>query len=573
MRRGSVLKVMAIVALAGILPLSAYAWGPTSKRAIVGTGFQVLGQTYSNPFKNVNVDYEQDVIRGALANRDVLGGDVPLGSRAEVVNAIGTQIQLLREARAHGVGSYFAFRMGVLAGLVADVCLPYTFENTVEAQHLLESIQKDIDDRIKGYSYQSRRPRLEIVRNPTAYFSQDNHLHSDARTLIASDYQRGLGYDGFLKQGGQVFFAEAVQAVADVWYTVLAPESDPSSVKPSKSAVTSYLVDQVEYLLKVKKNMKEAERVYDEFAKQGSTSLAAYERIADSFYAFGGKKGRERGVVEWTSALRFSGNERDRILKKLSQHYMAEGNRYFELASTKEAQNDTLQNALGNFTKALEFDQSNQDAANMINSTQVAITERDQRLKLAMETVAAGQSVMKKAEIDMTDGQNERALANFRQAIVVFSQVGDEFKEQETSANEGSEEARHMINRIINKVLDDAQDRIDEGDRLVADNKFDPAMDAYRSVPTVLNVVPDDAPRTQGQQKAKLVELSQNKVKDAEKAKRAFEEAEKARKAAAEAAKNNPAGAARPAAPGAAPAAPAAPALPALPARPNRRQE
>ncbi|MBX7256260.1 MAG: hypothetical protein K1Y02_07845 [Candidatus Hydrogenedentes bacterium] len=552
MGRGSVLKVMAIAAFAGILPLSAYAWGPTSKRAIVGTSFQVLEQSFNNPFKNVNVDYEPDVIRGALANLDVLGGDVPLGSKAEVVNAIGTQIQLLREARKFGAGSYFAFRMGVLAGLVADVCLPYAYENDAASQQTLELIEKDIDEHITGYTYRTRRTRLEYVRNPTLYFTKADELHGDARTLIASDYKRGLGYDGFLKQGGQVFFNDAVQAVSDVWYTVLLPEGDSADIKPSDQALTRYLVDQIEYLLKVKKNVKEAERVYDQFAKQRSTLLGDYERIADAFYATGDKKGRERGVSEWTSALQYSGNERDRILKKLSQHYMSEGNRLFQLASNKDAPNDTLQNALGNFTKALEFDQSNQEAAKMINSTQVAITERDQRLKLAMETVAAGQSVMKKAEIDMTDNQNERALANFRTAIVVFSQVGDEFKEQETSANEGSEEARRMINRIINKVLDEAQDRIDEGDRLVSDNKFDAAVDAYKGVPTVLNVVPDDAPRTQGQQKAKLIELSQNKVKDAETAKRAFEEAEKARKAAAEAAKNAPAGAA--------PAAPARPA-------------
>ncbi|MFA6239362.1 MAG: hypothetical protein WC655_00450 [Candidatus Hydrogenedentales bacterium] len=546
MGRGSVLKVVVVVALLGIIPLSAHAWGPTAKRAIVGTSFQVLAQSYNNPFKNVNVDYEQDVIRGALANRDVLGDNVPLGSSAEVINAIGTQAQLLREARKFGVGSYFAFRMGVLAGLVADVTLPFTFDGDPASRHTLEQMQKDIDDHIKDYHYKSRRTRLEYVRNPTVYFAQSQELFSDALTIIASDYKKGSGYAGFLSKGGQVFFSEAVQAVSDVWYTVLLPEGDAADVKPSAQALTWYLVDQVEYLLKVKKNMKEAEKVYDQFAKQSCTTLAAYERIADSFYAFGDKRGRERGVREWAGALKYSGNERERILKKLSQHYMNEGQRLFEHASTKDAANDTLQNALGNFTKSLEFDQSNKEAATMINNTQVAITERDQRLKLAMETVAAGQSVMKKAEVDMAGEQNERALANFRQAIVVFEQVGDEFKEQQESANEGSAEARRMINRIINKVLDQAQDRLDEGDRLVADNKYDSAIDTYKSVPTVLNVVPEDAPRTQGLQKVKLVELSQNKVKDAEKAKRAFDEQEKARKAAAEAEAANP-GAAAPA--------------------------
>jgi tetratricopeptide (TPR) repeat protein len=293
-------------------------------------------------------------------------------------------------------------------------------------------------------------------------------------------------------------------------------------------------VDQIDYLLRVKRNMKEADRVYEQFVKTNPGILAAYERVGDAYYNYGDKKGRARGVQEWTSALAFSGPQRQSIMGKLSQHYMSEGKRLFEYAANPDAPNDTLQSALGNFTKSLEYDQSNDTAAKLINETQMAITEREQRLKLAIQTVAAGDSVAKQAEAAMVGENNERALVLYRQAVVVFEQVSQEFKEQKDRARDSGDEARRMINRIINKVLDQAQDKLDEGDRLVTDNKFDNAIDVYNSVPTALTVVPDDAPGTQGQQKQKLIEESKSKIQDAEKAKRAWEEQEKQRKAQAE---------------------------------------
>ena len=123
--RNALLAAVAFVAAAG----SAHAWGPTAQRAIVGTAFQVIAKGYADPFKTVDFNYESDVIAGAVAGRAALNSGVTLGTDKEVMNEIGTEIQLLREVRRNGSGgSYFAYRMGVVVAVVSDVSFPLCFE-------------------------------------------------------------------------------------------------------------------------------------------------------------------------------------------------------------------------------------------------------------------------------------------------------------------------------------------------------------------------------------------------------------------------------------------------------------
>lgn len=507
----------------GLLTTQANAWGPTAQKSIVATAFQVLSQLYKNPFKNVDVSYESEVMQGAVNYRAELAG-VPLNTRGEAINAVGTEIQLLREARQYGVGSYFCYRMGVLAGLVSDIMLPFTFEYDAQSQRILEQIAKDVDDHLSQYHLTSRPEHLEYIRNPTLYFKERHSFYNDAKTLILADYQSGVGYDGYMTKGGQKFFGSAVVAVSDAWYTVLRTEGDKSDIRPSSKSVTWYLVNEIQYLLQEKHNLLEAEKVYRQLSAQSHDDQDVYERVGDAFYAFGTKEAQDRAVQEWDAALSMNGPNRKEILQKLAKHYLEKGKKLYDDASNPDAPSETLQLALNAFTRALEYDRSNDDAAKLINETQIAITERNERQQLAIQTVATGEAVLREAESSFAAEQNEEALAKYDKAILVFQQVTGEFKEQSQAAKDGIETANRMISRIIRRVLDQAQDQIDEGDRLVEDKKFEDAMSRYAGVQTILKVVPDKKEGPDAEQKQKLLEEAQEKIQDAQRAKTQYEQ-------------------------------------------------
>jgi len=516
----------------GLLTVQANAWGPTAQKSIVATAFQVLSQLHQNPFKNADISYEAQVLEGAVNYHRELAG-VPMNTREEAMNAVGTEIQLLREVRQYGVGSYFSYRMGVLAGLVSDIMLPFTFENDAQSQRMLKQISEDVDAHLNTYRMTARPKRLEYIRNPLLYFRERHTFFSDAKTIILSDYQIGQGYDGYMAKGGQKFFESAVVAVADTWYTVLRASGDASEMSPSSKSVTWYLVNEIQYLLKEKQNLLEAEKVYERLAAVEPGNQEVYERIGDAFYAFDAQEARERAVQEWDAALSMSGPNRNRIKGKLSGHYMEKGRKLYAEASNPDAPPETLNLAKDAFTRALEYDRSSDDAAKLISETQIAITERNERQQMAIQTVARGEAVLREAETKFAAEQNEEALANYEKAILVLQLVSTEFKDQSQAAKDGIDTANRMISRIIRRVLDQAQDQIDEGDRLVEDKKFDEGVGRYASVETILKVVPDQPEGPDAEQKRKLIEEAKEKVDDAERAKVQYEEIQKSQAATA----------------------------------------
>ena len=172
--------------------------------------------------------------------------------------------------------------------------------------------------------------------------------------MIVDDYARGKGYDGFLKAGGNTLFARAIQSVADVWFTVLRIEGDPSQKAPSPTVVAWYLVDEMRYLLMEKDNLRQAIVTYGNFEKVNPGITDAYEKVGDLLYASGSDEAQGRAIREWERAYDSSGSDRRRIGKKLADHYVRVGEKYLEKASKPTATTDNeLTSGLNAFNRAL----------------------------------------------------------------------------------------------------------------------------------------------------------------------------------------------------------------------------
>ncbi|NLN91838.1 MAG: hypothetical protein GX130_00830 [Candidatus Hydrogenedens sp.] len=521
MRKHVFLIIVPVLAISGVLyPLDAQAWGPKAMRSITAMSLQVLKNDYPDVFRPggiVGVNFEKDVVSGSTDGWQVLAKTTPLNSDAEVVEAIASEIQLLREARTYGPTSYFAYRMGVLSSLTAHLMLPYGYAWTAADQDMRRKVVTDIENQVDFFHFKVPKKNRDFVRNASVFFTDRRDTHAQDKKLIAHDYKVGTNYKGYLKLGGQAYFIRAVETVADVWNTVLQHEDTVRAFglsKPSSRSLAWYFVQEMDYLLNVKDNMTQVEIIYKNFERVGAGMTEAMEQIGDMFYDHPQRTVKLRGVSEWQKAFDMGGKDRTAIGVKLSEHYMSEGNTFLLHAAQPDAEETDLNNAKRSFEDALNYDRSNESAAKLIQETDVAIRERNERLEVVLSIIATGERIHEEANRyrEMQDFAN--AISTYRQSIGFFDAVDEEFKVHANTARESIRRLRREISDLINEVLDAASQAIDEGDRARDNNQFDEASNKYLSVSRIVSVIPEDESASVARDKQEVVELASRKLEE-----------------------------------------------------------
>ena len=535
-RRLSKSSILVLV-LVGMAAFEASAWGPRAQRAVTATAIQVIRrEALPSAFKTSDTNYEEDVLRGSVAGPTVLNQGKLRADDAENIAAVSNEIGLLREVRKYGFGSYFSYRMGVLASLVADLGLPFALNPAPAGQAIRERMESDIDAHLAQYTFTPGRDSRRYIVSVPEYMAGYRTFFKENRQMIADDYIRAKGYDGYLVEGAQALFGRAVEAVADAWYTVLRVEGEPSDVRPSAAMVTWYLVDEIKYLLEQKGNLYEATKVYNHFARVNPGLMDAFDQVGDQYYAFGTEEARGRAVREWRIVYDASTPERRQIARKLASHYIQVGQASLEGAAQPRAAEESLPNALNAFTQALQFDQTNELAASLINETRAAIAERKERRELNVNVIASAQQVMTQADRSRVDGDFGAAIGTYKKAIGLFELIDNEFPDQFSEANSSIKSINKSITDVINEVLDKADDTVDDGDRAVDEHRFEDAVGCYSRVANIVSVIPGDESTTHGKEREDTVKRAAKKMDDAKMAKVRWEELQRQKEAAAKAA-------------------------------------
>jgi len=551
MTRNTLRITLLLTVLVAVAALDAAAWGPRAQRAITGTSIQVIRRAYPEAFKSYEWNYEEDVLRGALAGPEFLNGGEPFRNDKEAIEAVENEIRLLREVRKYGVGSYFSFHIGALGALAADIMLPLALDPAGPGS-LPARVQADIDAHLGEYSYNTGDETRKYIRSAREYFGMRRDYFAENTRMIADDYRRGNGYQGYLRNGGKAFFTRAVTAAADAWHSVLKVVNEHGDVPPSTQAVTAYLIDEMRFLLQKKGNLHQAQKAYDDFAQAGRHSTEAFERVGDLFYAFGGdarqdeaarREARDRAVREWRIAHRAAGPTRPSIGQKLAGHYIAVGEAHLGQGLAPGGTDEDFANALNAFNEAIEFDQTNETGAARMKETREAIKKRKEHRQLNMTMIASAEKVMVEADKARVNGDFANAIATYNKAAGLLATVQG-FPDQESRAEDLIREINKNITDIINDVLDAASDAIDRGDKLVDEHDFSGGVAAYQGVPGILSVIPDDETTTVGKDKRELIDTSLGKIEDAKVAETRWKDLERRREeaaAAAAAAGNRPA--------------------------------
>ncbi len=517
---------LAIVVTLFLLSGDALAWGPKARRAITITGLQMIRRTIPEAFKTEDVSYEEDVMRGANAGPSALGPSAAMHTADQAITSVGNEIQLLRATKRYGTGSYFAYRMGGLAALVSDLALPFSFENAPEFSMTQKQIEKIVEDKSKRLSFQPESDRLQFVRSPQEYFAKTRSRLADSERLIKADFALAPAASDYLEQASRGFMTSAIESVANVWYTVLLPGKDSSDVSPSAEAITWYLVGEIEYLLQVRHNIPEADRTYANFATVNPGIMAAYDRLGDIYYAYGATS---RAVEQWQQAIQFSGEGRAQVQKKLSEHYLNLGRKVLDQAERPGHKERDLEDALNAFQSALEYDRTNDDIAALISKTRIAIKEREERRETAIRMIASAEKVVREAEAQEMSQAFADAIAMYKRSEMLYDGITDEFAAQTKAAKEGKQAVKKRVAKIINDMLDAAQEAIEKGDDLVDQNQFDPAIELYRNVPSIVRPIPSDPGSTAAKEKQTLIDRASAQLDRAEIEKQKYAELQKQR--------------------------------------------
>ena len=517
----------------------ASAWSDTVRRIIASTATQLIRREQPAAFKastsiathssaqDVNISYEEDVLRGAADGPKMLQ-QYAIGSDEQAVLAVGSELQLLRAVRQYGMGSYFAYRMGVLSALASELILPYSLDTSPKGAELAQRINADIDTHFSGLSFSPNTEGRRYIRNSPDYFREMRSFIADDRRIIADDYARGKGYRGILAEAGETYFGRSVEAVADAWYTVFRPEPVGKYIPPSDKIVTQYFVEELRYLLNVRKNFFQADKTYKHFESVNPGDYETYETVGDLFYGFGTPEAQERGVREWKIAYNHPGPQRARSGSKLTAHYLSEGEKYLEDAQKPGSAETLLEAALTSFKQAIEYDRANPLAAQRINDTTVAIAKKKERREFQDGLLAQGTKVVQLAEKSALDGDFATAIHTYNQAATLFEAVSDEFADLEKAAKDSLDQVSKGKRDVVNSVLQAAEEKITDGDKLLAQNQFDNAVNVYTYVETIVNSIPEGEGERVEKEKVDMIVRAQQKIVDAQNAKKRKEEQDKA---------------------------------------------
>ena len=394
------------------------AWGPRAETSIVTGAARLLSKEAVLQIDRIQSDLRDGSLMTTL-QMEQLYPDFDVNP----VAAIENEMLLLQSLRTRQIDGYYAYRLGALGKLVANVTAPLAQTDPTYAN----LYYKDAESNIGNASLQ---PQPAQVVDPRAYFERrlmEAAVNSD---VIVREYKNGVGFKGVAGQTLEEAASRSVASVADVWRTILASPAVESGI--SEQQLRDYVVNAYAYYIGRGKRgeIESADRRLEEIIEPNPDTIV---RIGDLFYDAGM---REDAVQRYERALTAQPERRD-VVGKIAEYYMELGEE--ALAAKK------LEDAVKSFEAALNTDPLHATAEGRRLEAVDLIEEREFRLSNARMAIeeAAGFELL--AEQEVLNGRIAEAVALLHEAQNAYSEVNDEFPLEYQKAVTG---ARGIANRL-----------------------------------------------------------------------------------------------------------------------------
>lgn len=437
----------------------ATAWESRTETTIVTTAARILSREGGIPLTNL----EKDIRRGASISEAELVALVP-GVESDLTQAILSQFNLLQSTRGTRVDPYLAYRLGILGKLVARLTSPMLGA----APAVRDAYHADVDKNIQSIALKTSPRRVVDLG---AYLSEVATKARARQELISRDYEQGTGFAGVARGALSEDASRAVDAVADVWNTLLKSSSTTAGVSDEQRR--EYSLSSLGFYLE-RGNPEEAKRAYEAILDTGEPSADLRKRIGDLYYEAGKY---DRAMDEYKKVRELEPG-RDDVAQRIAEYYARVG---------EEAV------AAGNLEAAVESFQQGQTADPQLEikrrQTQALIEERNARLEQAQQSLIQAQGLMAQVDQEQVKRNFGAALDYLNQAKALFAAIPSEFKRESQQASAGLTQV-DVKSRELKAQLISSTDQLSgsgfdvEARRLAASGSSAVAKDAFGKLVT-----------------------------------------------------------------------------------------
>ncbi len=422
-------RVMSALLLVS-LTVPAMAWGPKAQLAISTTAMHLLSKEGNIPL----VKMGESVRRGAAESQTTLLELYP-DMLTGPIQAIESEMLLLKSARGQKLDNYFAYRMGALGKLVAQTTAPMSTVDPSFRNLYYTDVERAIES--TAVSNQKR----EIV-DPAVYFSRRISEANANNDVILKEYQGGVGISGVAGSLLSEDTSRSARAVADVWMTILTDAQVSPNVSPEM--LRDYGLRGMQFYINRKNTaaMDAAELRYAGLAQPTPESLV---KLGDAYFK---AEYYERAVEKYQVALVMDPDRRE-VIGKISDYYVDKG--------ARELEAERLEMALESLQKAVDVNPLHPMAEENRLAVAKLIEERDARMSANQALIERAEQLGSMAEEEAVRGRHVEAIDLIREAMNTYEEVTDEFPLEFNLRERGLNKLRERVQAYKRDIMDNAE--------------------------------------------------------------------------------------------------------------------
>jgi len=434
-----VLRIVLAASVGVVLAPHVWAWGPKTQQAVVTTAMHVLNKEGVIQIARLS----REVAEGAAATAEAMQEIHPTFN-ADPMRAVETELRLLSAVRGRSVDPYFAYRLGLLGALISQITAPLSGEPSIYRTEYYD----DVDRNLQQVPLKTgQRKNVDVV----PYLERLQALANVRRDLLLKDYQAGIGFLGVARSSLAEEASRSIEAVADIWYTLLTGPSYQSAV--SEEQVQKYVGDAMEYYVR-RGNEGEIGANYARLSILAAKTPSFARRLGDIFYD-GGLY--ERAIREYDVVLRDEPGQRE-ILDRIATYYVKVGD---QLAAAKR-----LEQAEEAYGRAAKVDPLHADAEMKRLEMEAQITARNARQETARRMVEEGGRLQTDAEQLALQGRHADAIRLLHQAEAKYRSVTSEFMAELQAANTELTTIAMRLRDLTGQLIQNAQSLSGSGSAL-----------------------------------------------------------------------------------------------------------
>lgn len=404
----------------------AYGWGPDAQLAIVDAALNLITRE-----QNIQLNVLRDHARAGAGISPVVMEALFPDMQPDPLRAIETEIALLTVVRTVRIDGYFAWRLGALGKLVSRVTAPLVTEEPALRAQYYSDAEKAIN-------------RIMIKNEPRRAITSISQLErimleaNSGNSLIASEYRNGVGFRGAASAQLSADISRSINAVADVWYTILSSSTTPGNI--SESQLRNYVINAYAYFIE-NGNYAELDVLDSSYPKLVSYSADMNAKIGDLLYA---ARQFQRAIKAYESAVLNDPSRRD-IVAKIADYYYQQ--------AEEALKNNQLEEAMKGFEKALSVNLLHPTAERRRLEVAELIRKRDEQQAFYQEQLKQAEELRQLAEEEALKNRFSEAVVLLRQSEEVLKTVGDEFPSEAQRRARGLREVQARMGELQQQLL------------------------------------------------------------------------------------------------------------------------